>query len=162
MPLSPGRFEEAKSWLFEHYDAPRIMPELRDAFPEVSVDDAFRLQFALVERRLAAGETVAGVKAAVTAKVMQQFFGLHEPCPGLLPSGGLVESGAVSVGGWVMANVEPEIAFLLGRPLEGPGVTAGDVTFEIAKRSDLADIKQRLDDLENRDLARRDRERDRG
>ncbi|MCZ6750027.1 MAG: fumarylacetoacetate hydrolase family protein [SAR324 cluster bacterium] len=127
MPLSPDRFEAAKAWLFEHYDAQRPMPELREPFPEVSVDDAFRLQFALVDRRLAQGETVAGVKAALTAKVMQRFFGVHEPCPGLLPSGGLVESGRVSVGGWVMANVEPEIAFLLARPLEGPGATVTDV-----------------------------------
>ena len=127
MALSPDRFEAARRWLFDHYDAPGPAPEILDEFPEMEVDDAYRLQFALIDRRLAAGEKVAGMKAALTAKPMQEFFQVSEPAPGYLTSGALVEGPEMAVGDWEMVNVEPEIAFILKGPLRGPGVTRMDV-----------------------------------
>lgn len=127
MPLSPDRFAEARGWLFDHLAAGRPVPEITEAFPELSVDDAFRLQFACIEDRLLRGETVVGLKAALTTRTMREMFGVDEPSPGYLTSGALVEAERMPVGRWVMANVEPEIAFVLNRRLQGPGVTAVDV-----------------------------------
>ena len=127
MPLSPERFAAAERWLLEKIAANRKVPELRDEFPEADADDGYRLSFSLIDRRLAAGERVIGYKAAVTAKPMQAFFDVHEPCAGVLTSGALITSGRVSVGGWVASNAEPEIAFVMGRALEGPGVTIPQV-----------------------------------
>lgn len=127
MPLAPDELTAAADWLFAQLDGGRPVAELLEAFPQASEDDAYRLQLAWLERERAAGARVLGVKAALTAKTMQAFFGVGEPCPGWLTSRGLIETPTVSVGGWVQPNVEPEIAFLMGRRLEGPGVTVADV-----------------------------------
>jgi 2-keto-4-pentenoate hydratase len=117
----------AERWLLDQIEANRKVPELREAFPEADADDGYRLQFALMERRLARGERVIGYKAAFTAKAMQAFFGVGEPCSGVLASGALITTGRIAVGSWIAANAEPEIAFLIARPLQGPGVTIAEV-----------------------------------
>jgi 2-keto-4-pentenoate hydratase len=127
MPLSPERFAQARRWFDEHIAANRKVPELLTAFPEATDDDGYRLLFAEIDRRLAAGERIIGYKAAVTAKPMQAFFGVNEPCAGILTSSALVTSGRISISRWIQANVEPEIAFLLGKPLEGPNAGVLDV-----------------------------------
>lgn len=123
MPLSPERFQAAVAWLAEHLDAGRDVPPLEGPFPEVTVEDGYRLQHALIGRRLAAGEKLSGMKVALTNPVMQKLFGVDEPCAGLLTSGAMRAPGPLAVGAWPQSNVEPEIGFVLGRPLRGPGVT---------------------------------------
>ena len=127
MALSPPQFLAAKKWLFEQIDAKAPSPEIMEVFPDLSVDDAFRLQFALIDRRILQGETIIGMKAALTAKSMQEFFQVSEPSPGYLTSDLLATAGEMAIGQWVMTIVEPEIAFILCHKLEGPGVTTVDV-----------------------------------
>jgi 2-keto-4-pentenoate hydratase len=45
----------------------------------LSLDEAYRIQLALIERRFAAGERQIGWKVGLTAKPIQQQFGFHEP-----------------------------------------------------------------------------------
>lgn len=127
MALSPERFAAAERWLLDRLTRPEKVPDLQADFPEADAEDGYRLSFAIAERRIAAGDRVIGYKAALTAKSMQAFFDIDEPCAGVLTSSALIADGRVSVGGWVAANAEPEIAFVMGRPLEGPGVTIPQV-----------------------------------
>ena len=127
MPLTPDRFAAATRWFQDHIAANHRVPELLADFPEATPEDGYRLQLAQIDQRVAKGERIIGYKVALTSKPMQAFFGVNEPCAGVLTSNGLVTSGRVSVGNWVQANVEPEIAFLLRKPLEGPHVTVFDV-----------------------------------
>jgi 2-keto-4-pentenoate hydratase len=127
MPLTPDRFAAAQRWFQDHIAANHKVPELLTDFPEATADDGYRLQLAQIGQRLAGGEHIVGYKVALSSKPMQAFFGVNEPCAGVLTSNGLITTGQVSVGNWVQANVEPEIAFLLGKPLEGPHVTVLDV-----------------------------------
>ncbi len=50
----------------------------------LSLDDAYRIQLALIERRVAAGERRIGWKVGLTAKTIQQQFGFHEPLFGCI------------------------------------------------------------------------------
>src|SRR6185295_4798173 len=45
----------------------------------LELDEAYRIQLALIERRVAAGERQIGWKVGLTAKPIQQQFGFHEP-----------------------------------------------------------------------------------
>lgn len=95
--------------------------------PALDLDDAYAIQRALVERRIAAGETAIGWKVGMASAVGR---GPHTPGPiyGRLLSGMLVDDGgAIDPDPLHEAHVEGEIALVLDQPLRGPGVTAADV-----------------------------------
>jgi 2-keto-4-pentenoate hydratase len=84
----------------------------------LSLDEAYRIQLALIERRCAAGERQIGWKVGLTSKPIQQQFGFHEPCFGYIletrPSG--YAFGAAEL---IRPGFETEICVRLGRPLAG-------------------------------------------
>jgi 2-keto-4-pentenoate hydratase len=84
----------------------------------LNLDDAYRIQLALIERRCAAGERQIGWKVGLTSKAIQQQFGFHEPCFGCIletrPSGHAFAAAELSRPGF-----ETEICTRLGRPLVG-------------------------------------------
>ena len=91
----------------------------------LSLDEAYRVQLALIERRCAAGERQIGWKVGLTSKPIQQQFGFHEPCFGCIletrPSG-----DAFAATELIRPGFETEICVRLGRPL------AGEVSLEEA------------------------------
>jgi 2-keto-4-pentenoate hydratase len=48
-------------------------------FGRHTLDDAYRIQLALIDHRVAAGERQTGCKVGLTATVIQEQFGSHEP-----------------------------------------------------------------------------------
>ena len=97
-------------------------------FGDLSVADAYAVQLANIEPRLADGDRVLGRKIGLTSLAMQTQLGVDQPDFGhLLASMAVPNSGAVAVAELIAPRIELEIAFVLGRSLEGPGVTNADV-----------------------------------
>ncbi len=95
---------------------------------ELSLDEAYAVQDALVAARVAAGDSVAGTKLGLTSKAKQQQMGVDEPAYGwVLGSSVLPATGEVPLGELIHPRVEPELVFLIGAELSGPDVTADDV-----------------------------------
>jgi 2-oxo-3-hexenedioate decarboxylase len=89
---------------------------------------AYRVQNALVRRRLARGERLVGGKLGLTSRAKQIAMGVDEPLYGFVTSGMAHPDGArLDLKEYIHPRVEPEIAFVLADPLEGPGVTTDDV-----------------------------------
>jgi 2-keto-4-pentenoate hydratase len=84
----------------------------------LSLDDAYRIQLALIGRRVAAGEDHIGWKVGLTAKAIQEQFGFYEPVFGCIletrPSGHVF--GATEL---IHPGFETELCIRLARPLEG-------------------------------------------
>src|SRR3954471_12729124 len=84
----------------------------------LSLDEAYRIQLALIERRVAAGERQIGWKVGLTAKAIQEQFGFHEPVFACIlesrPSGHVF--GAAEL---INPGFETELCIRLGRGLEG-------------------------------------------
>jgi len=96
--------------------------------PDITIEDAYRIQLRMIERRVAAGERVIGKKIGVTSKVVQDMLKVDQPDFGQLLSGMVFNEGeAVSVAKLIQPKAEAEVAFVLSRDLTGPGVTAADV-----------------------------------
>lgn len=96
--------------------------------PGITIDDAYRIQLRMVERRVAAGETIVGKKIGVTSKAIQDMLGVYQPDFGQLLSGMVYQEGeAIRLGELIQPKAEAEVAFVLKRDLDGPGVTATDV-----------------------------------
>jgi 2-oxopent-4-enoate/cis-2-oxohex-4-enoate hydratase len=101
---------------------------LTERAPGITIEDAYRIQQRMIQRRLDAGETVIGKKIGVTSKVVMDMLGVKQPDFGILLSGMVFNEGeAVDTGRLIAPKAEAEVAFVLGRDLTGPGVTAADV-----------------------------------
>jgi len=87
-------------------------------FDRLSLDDAYRIQLALIERRVAAGERRIGWKVGLTAKAIQQQLGFHEPLFGCIletqPTGHVF--GAAEL---IHPGFETELCIRLAHGLEG-------------------------------------------
>jgi 2-keto-4-pentenoate hydratase len=99
---------------------------LSRTWPGLTVDDAYEIQRFNVAHRVTAGERVVGHKVGLTSRAMQEMLGVDEPDFGHLLAGMVVE-GQTEATRYIAPRAEIEIAFVLGSPLKGPGVTAEDV-----------------------------------
>jgi len=97
-------------------------------FGGITIADAYRIQLATIDAKLAAGRRVIGKKIGLTSKAMQDLLGVSEPDYGHLLDDMLVQEGeAIVSAALCQPKAEGEIAFVLKRDLRGPGLTAVDV-----------------------------------
>jgi 2-oxopent-4-enoate/cis-2-oxohex-4-enoate hydratase len=118
------------AWAEELYAALRgryVVDPLTERDPSVSVEDAYHVSRALLERRLADGERVIGKKIGVTSEVVQRLLGVHEPDFGWLTDTMWVEREIPISTRLIQPRAEAEIALRLRADLQGPGVTPAQV-----------------------------------
>jgi 2-keto-4-pentenoate hydratase len=93
----------------------------------LDLEAGYAIQRALVERRVAAGESAIGWKVGM-ASAVGRTAASPGPIYGRLLSGMLVEDGGTLERARLHGpHAEGEIAIVLERPLRGPGVTVTDV-----------------------------------
>ena len=96
--------------------------------PEMSIADGYRVSKHWVDLKLASGRKVVGHKIGLTSRAMQQSAGITEPDYGTLLDDMVFEQGGdVPIGRFITPKVEVELAFVLGKRIEGPGTTIFDV-----------------------------------
>ena len=119
--------EKAAAALLGAYASRTPLPPLTDSHPDLSVGDAYAIQAAQVAAWTAMGAVVKGHKVGLTSAAMQRQLGVDQPDFGvLLDSMFLAEGATAEFGRFLQPKAEPEIAFVLGRPLRGPGVTVAE------------------------------------
>jgi 2-keto-4-pentenoate hydratase len=97
------------------------------SIPALTVDGAYAIQQAQVASWLREGRVVRGHKIGLTSAAMQRQLGITQPDYGHLFEDMFFEPHRpVEVARFLQPRVEPEIAFVLGRDLPGPGVTVAD------------------------------------
>lgn len=95
---------------------------------ELDEDTALLVQEAVVHARVNAGHAIVGAKLGLTSVAKQRQMNVDRPLYGWLTSDMAIDTGAaLRCDSYIQPRVEPEIAFLLGRDLEGPDVTAAQV-----------------------------------
>jgi 2-oxo-3-hexenedioate decarboxylase len=96
------------------------IPQLTETLPDLTVDDAYAIQALSVARRRARGERRAGFKMGLTSRAKMIQVGVSEVIWGRLTDAmRLTEGGDLHRAAYVHPRVEPEIAYLLKKPLEG-------------------------------------------
>jgi 2-oxo-hept-3-ene-1,7-dioate hydratase len=93
---------------------------LTGTYPEMDMDDAYAVQKAFCDAKLAAGGQVAGWKIGLTSKAMRDALKIDIPDSGLIFQDMLFENGAdIPSGRFIEPRIEAEIAFLMKAPLSG-------------------------------------------
>ena len=102
------------------YAGPPVAPPT-STFPDLTLDEAYAAQLLQIERRLASGRRVVGHKIGLTSAAMQELLGVDQPDYGHLLDD-MVVADSLSIDRFLQPRIEPEIGFVLGRDLQGPGV----------------------------------------
>ncbi|MGW4060145.1 2-keto-4-pentenoate hydratase [Amycolatopsis sp. NPDC004747] len=90
---------------------------------DLDVDTAYAIQDEALRQRRARGETLIGVKLGLTSRAKQERMGIDSPLLAWLTDAMVLPAG-VPVPSLIHPRAEPELVFVLGRRLAGPGVTA--------------------------------------
>jgi 2-keto-4-pentenoate hydratase len=119
--------EEMAELLLGAYASHEPIEPLTGTYEELTVEDAYEIQLLQVRRWLAAGGQVKGHKVGLTSAAMQRQLGVSQPDYGHLLDGMFwLEHEPIPVSRFLQPRVEPEIAFVLAKPLRGPSVTVVD------------------------------------
>ncbi|GAB0104202.1 fumarylacetoacetate hydrolase family protein [Nocardia sp. JMUB6875] len=94
-------------------------------WPELDADAAYRIQDELLQRRIALGQTVVGLKLGLTSRAKQRRMGIAEPILAWLTDAMVLPAGIpVPRGRFIQPRAEPELVLLTEYELRGPGMTA--------------------------------------
>lgn len=98
------------------------------AYPDITVDDAYAIQQAWVDLKIAEGRHLIGHKIGLTSRAMQRSSNITEPDYGALLNDMYFEEGSeIPFERFIVPRVEVELAFILKKPLSGPHCTVFDV-----------------------------------
>ena len=96
--------------------------------PDLTVEEAYQVQQEIVNIKLNEGRRIVGPKMGLTSFAKMKQMGINEPIYGYVFDYMLIENGGeVPLHDLIHPKVEAEIAFILGKDLEGPGITGAQV-----------------------------------
>src|ERR1700726_169080 len=102
--------------------------QLAKTWPGITMEDAYAISSEVARRKIAAGAKLIGHKVGLTSKAMQRSSQIDEPDYGHLLDSMMIADGArVPHENFCLPRVEVELAFVMGKPLKGPGVGLTDV-----------------------------------
>ncbi len=102
--------------------------QLSKTWPGITMEDAYAISTVVARRKIDAGAKLIGHKVGLTSKAMQRSSQIDEPDYGyLLDTMMVADGGRVPHENYCLPRVEIELAFILGKPLKGPGIGLTDV-----------------------------------
>lgn len=109
------------------YEARKSRTQLRHfskLYPGMTFEDGYAIQREWVKLELADGRTIKGRKIGLTSRAMQIASQITEPDYAPLMDDMFFETGSdIPFDRFIAPRVEVELAFVLDKPLRGPGIT---------------------------------------
>ncbi len=114
--------------LHEARRARRQVRHFSTRHPGMTIEDGYAIQREWVRLEQADGRVIKGRKIGLTSRAMQLSSQITEPdyAP-LMDDMFFDQGGDIPIERFIAPRVEVELAFILGKPLKGPGVTLFDV-----------------------------------
>ncbi len=105
-------------------DERRDRVKFTDEWPELDVETGYKNQVLNLQKRLDRGEKLIGVKLGLTSRAKQQRMGVEVPFVAWLTDAMILPAGdPVPQEKLIHPRIEPELVFVMGERLEGPGLT---------------------------------------
>ena len=126
--MSPADRNKAADTLVAAEKARKQAVQLSKTWPDITMEDAYAISTEVANRKIAGGAKLIGHKVGLTSKAMQRSSQIDEPDYGYLLDHMMIADGAsVKHENFCLPRVEVELAFIMGKPLKGPGVGLTDV-----------------------------------
>ena len=114
--------------LYEARKARRQVRHFSQRHPGMTIEDGYAIQREWVRLEQADGRTIKGRKIGLTSRAMQLSSQITEPDYAPLMDDMFFDQGSdLPIERFIAPRIEVELAFILGKPLMGPGVTLCDV-----------------------------------
>ena len=122
MALSPEMIETLATRLENAYEKATAIPKITDEYPDLTIDEAFAIQYRLRERKIAQGHKIVGLKMGLTSWAKMKQMGVSSPSYAFLSDDYSVPEGAtIRCAELIHPRVEAEIAFVTKKTIQGPG-----------------------------------------
>lgn len=126
--LSDANIAAATKQLIELEQSRKQGVQVSQRWPDMDIGDAYAISRAVAQHRISCGERLVGHKVGLTSKAMQASSRIDEPDFGHVFETMMISNGAkVARADYCVPRVEPELTFILSRPLMGPGLTLEQV-----------------------------------
>jgi len=126
--MTPAEREQAADILIAAEQNAKQATLLSETFPHIKIEDSYAISSIVAQRKIKAGAKLIGHKVGLTSKAMQASSKIDEPDYGHLLDNMMIAEGAkVEHKRFCKPRVEVELAFVLGKPLKGPGIGLVDV-----------------------------------
>ncbi|MFG6120112.1 2-keto-4-pentenoate hydratase [Thalassobacillus sp. B23F22_16] len=110
-----------------HQNDAEEMEKLTLQYPDLSVEDAYKIQSLWGELAGARGDRMIGWKMGLTSRAKQESVGVKEPIYGRLTQSMEVADRKLELSGLIHPRVEPEVAFVMKDELKGENLTPRDI-----------------------------------
>jgi 2-oxo-hept-3-ene-1,7-dioate hydratase len=128
MPMDQQEIQRLAKEIQHAYHLRQMIRPLTITNPGIRLEDAYAIQSAWVDLKVAEGAKVVGHKIGLTSKAMQSTSLVDEPDYGALLDDTVYQDGTEIPAGLFRApRVEIELAFVMRSELRGPGCTIFDV-----------------------------------
>src|SRR5215831_10760678 len=128
MPLSEAERKSCVETLLNAFKTKKQAVQLSITYPHITIEDSYAISTAVADHWIKGGAKLIGHKVGLTSKAMQASSQINEPDYGHLMDTMMIADGAkVEHASYCLPRVEVELAFVLGKPLKGPGVNLLDV-----------------------------------
>lgn len=139
--MSPEEIEAAAAELYRaELERTQVRP-VSATHPQMTLEDAYRIQQAVIERKLGAGRRIVGRKIGLTSRAMQRAMHIDEPDYGTLLDDMLFPTGSsIEAARFTDPRIEVEFAFVLGERLFGETLSVDavlDATVEVLPALEL-------------------------
>lgn len=95
---------------------------LSDKYPDMTIEDAYQVQVAMLSHRLNRGARVIGKKIGVTSQAVMSMLNVYQPDFGyLLDDMVFAEGAAIPTSKMIAPRAEGEIAFVFKKRFDRPG-----------------------------------------
>jgi len=126
--LEPALIQQLARQLYEARKSRTQLRHFSKQHPGMTIEDGYAIQREWVKLEQADGRVIKGRKIGLTSRAMQISSQITEPDYAPLMDDMFFETGSdLPFDRFIAPRVEVELAFILGRPLKGPGLTMFDV-----------------------------------
>jgi len=126
--LDPALIQQLARQLYEARKTRTPLRHFSKQHPGMTIEDGYAIQREWVKLEQADGRVIKGRKIGLTSRAMQLSSQITEPDYAPLMDDMFFETGSdLPFDRFIAPRVEVELAFILGQPLKGPGLTMFDV-----------------------------------
>ena len=128
LTLTPAEIAAEAALLDEADSAAVQIRQSTSAHPRMTIDDAYAVQAAWCDLKLARGRRLAGHKIGLTSRAMQKAMNIDTPDSGFISDDMVFAPGEpIDAGRFCDLKIEVELAFVLGDDVAGHDLSIDDV-----------------------------------
>lgn len=128
VPLSPEQIETEAALLDGAEINSNQIRQTTSVYPNMTLDEAYQVQSAWLQRKLKRGEVLVGHKIGLTSRAMQEAMNISTPDSGFLTQDMVFSpNSTIASSRFCDPKVEVELAFVLASDLAGASLCVNDV-----------------------------------